>query len=76
MEEVITQLENIDLDEEILITLESFSEYSIFENEEIVVPDSLFENEDWKIPHHYLVRSQQQISQNFCYLWNNGNCFN
>ena len=68
MEEVITQLENIDLDEEILITLESFSEYNIFENEEIVVPDSLFENEDWKIPHQYLVRSQRQISQNFCYL--------
>ena len=45
MEEVITQLENIDLDEEILITLESFSEYNIFENDEIVVPDSLFENE-------------------------------
>lgn len=66
MEEVITQLENIDLDEEILITLESFSEYNIFENEEIVVPDSLFENEDWKIPHHYLVRSQRQIPQNFC----------
>ena len=46
MEEVITQLEDIDLDEEILISQESFSEYNIFESEEIAVPDYLFENED------------------------------
>ena len=46
MEEVITQLEDIDLDEEILITLESVSEYNICESEEIVVPDDLIENKD------------------------------
>ena len=46
MEEVITQLEDIDLDEEILITLESASGYNLFESKEIVVPDDLFENED------------------------------
>ena len=46
MQEVITQLEDIDLDEEILVTLESVSEFNIFESEEIVVPDDLFENED------------------------------
>ena len=42
MGKVITQLEYIDLDEEILVTLESVSEYNIFEREEIVVPDDLF----------------------------------
>ena len=41
MEEVITQLEDIDL-----ITLESVSGYNICESEEIVVPDDLFENKD------------------------------
>ena len=46
MEEVITQLEDIDLDEEILITLESVSGYNISESEEIVVPGDLFENKD------------------------------
>ena len=46
MQEVITQLEDIDLDEEILVTLESVSEFNIFESEEIVVPDDLFENEN------------------------------
>ena len=35
MEEVIMRLEDIDLDEEILITLESVSEYNICESEEI-----------------------------------------
>lgn len=46
MEEVITQVEDIDLDEKILVTLESVSEFNIFDSEEIVVPDDLFENED------------------------------
>ena len=41
MEEVITQLEDIDL-----ITLESVSGHNICESEEIVVPDDLFENKD------------------------------
>ena len=46
MEDVETQLGDIDLDEEILITLESVSEYNICESEEIVVPDDLIENKD------------------------------
>ena len=46
MEEVVTHLEDIDLDEEILITLESVSEYNICESAEIVVPADLFENKD------------------------------
>ena len=46
MEEVVTHLEDIDLDEEILITLESVSGYNICESEEIVVPGDLFENKD------------------------------
>ena len=46
MREVIAQLEDIDLDEEILITLESVPEYNIFESEEIAVSDDIFENED------------------------------
>ena len=46
MEEVITQVEDIDLDEKILVTLKSVSEFNIFDSEGIVVPDDLFENED------------------------------
>ena len=46
MEEVITQVEDIDLDEKFLVTLESVSEFNIFDSKEIVVPDDLFENED------------------------------
>ena len=46
MEDVETQLGDIDLDEEILITLESVSEYNIYESEEIVVPADLFDNKD------------------------------
>ena len=38
--------EDIDLDEKLLVTLESVSEFNIFESKEVVVPDDLFENED------------------------------
>ena len=58
MEEVVTPVEDIDLDEEISITLESVSEYNICESEEIV----------WKIPHNYSIWTQRRISQNFCLL--------
>ena len=46
MEEVLTQMEDTDLHERILLTLESVSEYNIFESEKIVVPDDIFENKD------------------------------
>ena len=46
MEEVITQLGDIDLDVDILVTLESLSGYNILGSKKIVVPDDLFENED------------------------------
>ena len=65
MEQVITQLEDIDLDEEILITLENVSEYNICESEEIVVPDDLFENKDLEDSTQLFIWSQRRISQNF-----------
>ena len=65
MEHVITQLEDIDLDEEILITLESFSEYNICESEEIAVPDDLFENKYLEDSTQLFIWSQRRISQNF-----------
>ena len=60
MEEVITQLEDIDL-----ITLESVSGYNICESEEIVVPDDLFENKDLEDSTQLFIWSQRRISQNF-----------
>ena len=65
MEQVITQLEDIDLDEEILITLENVSEYNICESEEIVVPDDLFENKDLEDSTQLFIWSQRRISLNF-----------
>ena len=52
------------MEEEILKTLASVSEYNIFESEEIVVPDDLLKMNIWEIPRNYSIWSQRQISQN------------
>ena len=74
MKEVITQLENIDLGKEILVTMQSVSEYNIFESEEILVPDDLFENEDLKNSTKLFYLGPAANLQNFCLLMKHVNC--
>ena len=74
MKEVITQLENIDLGKELLVTMQSVSEYNIFESEEILVPDDLFENEDLKNSTQLFYLGPAANLQNFCLLMKHVNC--